>query len=492
MASNSKVAGGYTMKLFGAPYQFTEDVDPRNTDINNVVGYNYLTKFLSEAPLLTIIPGIPRYLPGDHSKSESALALYDMVESGNKFGMNEFIKEKAGFTDDHFRLYDFSVAYTEYMDYVNALCRAGAGFLELNTILNIGQGRTKSSYEANLVNFDWKQYTWIDKNKNSKKITGRKDKKGSTANSDIGNKIETDSSGEIDLASILDQRHYVQFYCDPTSSDPGDSFSNQSTESKLKSIFGTGSDWMKDLGFMMQSGGGSAAQFEQFATESMDSIMDYIGNATSQSGIEMLSPISRILNLGGNVLKGENIVIPDIYNASTFDKNYTARILLRSPYGNKLSYFLDIFVPLMHLLALVVPRATSANTYKSPFLVKANISGGWNVCLGLCTGLQVTRTPESKSIDGLPTEVEVTLTIQDLYSDLTLSRAADVKSFLSNGSLIEYLANNCGISLSSPNFDKKIDLVMNSAWNAVTDIPSNFGSAAQDIIAQNTALFRLR
>lgn len=479
---------GVTTKLFGAPYQFTEAVDPRNKDINKNLGYNYFTKFMTEAPVLTIIPGIPRYLPGNKDKKSSALSIYNMANNGDAFGMSNFIKNHAnGFTDDHFRLYDFAIAYSEYMDYVNALCRAGASFLELNTAIKIG-----GNDYTNLLNFDWKNYKWIDK---SQKTFSAKKASSNSMNNKIANTRGMNDTNEYDslefTTDLLNMQHYVQFYCDPTGSDPGDSFSNSDTRSKLKDVFGTGSEWMKDLGFMMQSGGGSMGEFNQFATESMDSMMDFLGNATSDSGIELLSPISRILNLGGNVLKGENIVIPDIYESSSFDKNYNVRIVLRTPYGNKLSYFMDIFVPLMHLVALVVPRATSANTYKSPFLVKANIRNGWNVVLGLCSSMQVTRTPESKNIDGLPTEVEVNLTIKDLYSELTISRAADPKSFLSNGSLIEYLANNCGISLTSPNFNKKLDLVVNNYTNFWKDIIPNAGSAIEDVVANAVSGFNL-
>ena len=112
------------------------------------------------------------------------------------------------------------------------------------------------------------------------------------------------------------------------------------------------------------------------------------------------------------------------------------------PYGNRLAYYLDICVPLMHLLALGIPRQSSANTYSSPFLVKAYVEGVFTCNMGLVTNMTITRgaNDSSMTIDGLPTEVDVNITLQDLYCELTMTPQSSPLLFINNTSLIEYLA----------------------------------------------------
>ena len=62
MASNTKLIRR-NMRIFGMPPQFTDSVDVRFDDISNV-GNQYLEHILLEAPILTIMPGEPYYLPG--------------------------------------------------------------------------------------------------------------------------------------------------------------------------------------------------------------------------------------------------------------------------------------------------------------------------------------------------------------------------------------------------------------------------------------------
>ena len=220
--------------------------------------------------------------------------------------------------------------------------------------------------------------------------------------------------------------------------------------------------------------GDKAHDFSNFVGDSVGAMGAFAEETLSGSPF---SALGRIINLGGNVLKGENIVIPDIYQSSTYSKSYDLTIHLRSPYGTKLSYYLNIFVPLMHLMALAMPKATSANSFHSPFIIKAFIEGGWSCNLGMVQSITVSKAGESRSMDGLPMEVDVSLSIVDLYSDLSMNSSAQVADFINNTNLIDYLATNCGLSLAQPNYANKVNLIINTASN----IPNNISSAAQQI-----------
>ena len=64
MASKQNQLSRLTMNLFGIPYQFPAAVDPRVSNISSTIGKKYTENIMLEAPICTIIPGEPTYLPG--------------------------------------------------------------------------------------------------------------------------------------------------------------------------------------------------------------------------------------------------------------------------------------------------------------------------------------------------------------------------------------------------------------------------------------------
>ena len=53
-----------TMQLMGLPYQFLPSVDPRAPGISDEIGRSYVEHIIMDAPIITVLPGKPRYLPG--------------------------------------------------------------------------------------------------------------------------------------------------------------------------------------------------------------------------------------------------------------------------------------------------------------------------------------------------------------------------------------------------------------------------------------------
>jgi hypothetical protein len=250
----------------------------------------------------------------------------------------------------------------------------------------------------------------------------------------------------------------------------------------FKSLIDMGSDKARELQFLMNTTGLASSAAGQFVEGSAESLQQGLSNILSTGGA-VTAGISRILNLSGEVLKGNNVILPSIYQSSSYSKSYSLTVNLRSPYGTTLGYYMDIFVPMMHLMALSLPRQESANSYGSPFLVKAYIVGTFSCNLGLVTSISVDKVADSLSVAGLPSEVRITLNIADLYSDLSLSPSSSPTLFLNNSSLIEWLATNCGVSIIAPNIDKKVQLYVSTYTNAITDIPSNVSSAVTEKIS---------
>lgn len=482
------------MRLFGLPYQFSPSVDPRIPTISNTVGRKFAENIILDAPVITIIPGKPKYLPGSKDKQTTTQAIID-ASSDLLSPLQEIINSKAN-NNEVFKYYDFERSYTEYMKYVNILCRTCASFLEINENID----------GVSCQRYDYRKYKWntdsargsssTEKIFNSigsgissvlSKITGRSSINISKSDTNITAKERsskmkyetTSSDDEGSIEDILTNYNYVQFFIDATTSD--ETMSNTTSESKIKGMLDTGSDMLKELSFIVNSGGLDAKVMTDFAESSTQALADTVGGLTDSSAIT--GALSRVFSLASNIAKGENIIMPDIYQNSAYEKSYSFTVHLKSPYGTKFGYFMDICVPLMHLLALGIPKQTTANSYGSPFLIKAYCEGMFTCNMGMVTSISVSKGVNSAfSVDGLPTEVDVTVSITDLYSDLSMSPQNSPLLFVNNSSLIEYLATTCGLSLITPNIDARLDMLTNAVSNAFMDIDDNIVSGITEAI----------
>ena len=173
--------------------------------------------------------------------------------------------------------------------------------------------------------------------------------------------------------------------------------------------------------------------------------------------------LSNITTKLQTILTGGRMIFPEIWSESSFSRSYRCTVKLASPSGDKLSIFYNIFVPLYHLIALVLPRNSSAQTYYSPFLVRAYYKGIFNIDMGIITDMSVSKGGDGEwTPDGLPTSVEVSFDIKDLYESLSMSKAEAEKDqgILSNISELDYIANMCGININEPDVTRTIGMAV--------------------------------
>ena len=488
-----------TMQLFGLPYQFLPSVDYRVETVSDELGRKFIQNIILDAPVATILPGEPSYLPGEKDKTAWTNA-FIKAANGNFGELQALAGTKKGTSDVKF--YDFKTAYIEYMQYVNILCRTCATFLELS-----GKKYQINGKGANFLTYDWKDYRW--NGQNYKSTSGQVATKAAksiksaaksmyntlkdagtaafnfiTGNSSSGsskNKISiNDSSSKMSdeekgtLEDLFRNVHFVQFYVDPDSG-VSESMSNSTTQSSLKGAFDSASSTVKEVAFMANSGGVDAKSLQNLGDSMISSLGSALGTGVGALNSGAGTFINRLLSTSSNIIKGENVIMPDIYSGSSYTKSYTLSIHLKALYGNKYSIYMDVLVPLMHLLALVLPKATTANTFAAPFLVKFYIPGICTCNMGIVESIQITKpsTTEAYNIDGLPTEMDVTINIADLYSDLAMTPSNNPVLFVNNSSLVEYLGTTCGLNLIDSQFSTKISNLWNNIKNAVTDIPDN-------------------
>lgn len=514
-----------TMQLFGMPYQFLNSVDPRVDQINKYVGRNFINKIMLESPVVTIIPGEPYYLPGISKENRNTYTdAFLQGASGTLDQIEQLISDSLSddsSKNDKIRFYDFKSNYLSYIRYVNILCRTCATLLEINDFKYKYVSKRTDSGDAvwsdmDFDSFDWKNYRWDgtkyssltqnvlttasnDVNKMFQQlksfgsdavdiVTGNKSDDNGTKTLNLQNtddSLETDTNAADSMENAFRQVNYVQFYIDPERSGASEDISNNAGSSTLKDLLSAGSQKMQDITFMAKSGGAgeTSSKIQEFGNSILDGLKSAL-NLDSSGSNNFESVLARITDVASNIVTGNNVIMPDIYQSSGYSKSYELTIHLKALYGNVMSYYMDILVPAMHLLALALPRQNSANTYKSPFLVKVMMDGEYVCNLGLVTRISIDKkvSSESRNVDGLFTEWDISLSIQDLYSDLTLTPSNNPLLFLNNSSLIDYLSINCGLNSLEPRLSSKLKATLTNVKENVSEyIPNVMGKVTESL-----------
>ena len=505
-----------TMRLFGIPFQFMESVDPRVESVSTILGNQYVKNIISDAPILSIVPGIPKYV-GHSEKGRNFISeIMNNVQEATFKGFEQI--NKGALSTTQLRYYDFEQQYLEYIKYVNLMCRVAAGFMGLNGRLLDGvelgsyswqnyrfrSGKYVSLTESIVTSVlditeagigdALKKFMTFAEYTGSGNKSGKKDMSDSLLDNSANSQITVDGgeggSGWTELASALDTNNdIVQFYIDPSTFSEG--LSNRTGESKIQGMVSTGEGFAKELQFVLNSSGASEDSlnamegFVKGATSSLNEIMD---NSNSWG---VLDVVKRVASMGNNIIRGETMIFPEIFNSSDYSKNYTIDINLKSPYGDRYSYYMNILVPLLHLVAFTAPRQSTANTYSSPFIIKAYLPGVFACMLGIVEDISINknRSGDQMSVDGYPLDVQVSLRIKDLYADLMVSPSNDPAIFLTNTGLIDYLRVNCGLDMTTSKWAESAAMIFNNLKNYFTDIGQNIAGVFTTAIDNSLANF---
>lgn len=402
------------------PYQFLENVDRRITGTE--MGRKYTEKIVSRIPLLFLTPCKPLFMD-DFSDSDRQIAIDAALNggAGNTLGL---IEGKG-------RYYSAEFDYATYFKYVNVMLSAVSAFLGI--------------YDQEMI------------------INGNKRKIGTMAWQD-----ELNPS----FKSFFSASENLVFYLDGLSS-VSESFSNETTESSLASQINGFTDTTNEIRFLFGEKGGLAGALAEGATEITSSITSSLSKVIGSLGGGIVQSLA---DKGVNtVLNGGKIVFPEIWSDSSADRSFSIDIKLRSPDHDSLSIFLNVLKPYCKILALCLPRLMddNPNGYRSPFLVKAYCKGLFNIDLGMITGLNVTKGAECCwNDDGLPTQIDISMDIKDLYSSIAMSGDDKVKNIVSNTSYMDFLANMAGLNIGQMEIGRRIKMYYYLTKTNVATIPS--------------------
>jgi hypothetical protein len=438
-----------SVRLFGAPHQLLAHNDPRiTTSSNSKIGRLYAEKIVLEAPLVCIKPGKSKFMPGTNSSTKKGM-LNAIAHYGKDGGaaIEQIIR---GETDDAIKYFEHEADFSTYMNHVNSLCRMMAVFLGLeSTTVPWAKGN------VNFGHYDWRYYSFRSTYGNVS-YHGQRNKDGMNIAAFISDAMSNAA------ASIDTDTEYIQFYVDANASF-SESATNSTTSSVIKQFTEQMSSIAKEISAVSDISGIDIDGMASSAVSSMDSYVQQ----QSQTGLGGF--LGRLTGTTKQILQGGNFMVPDIWSDSEYNRSYSFSVTLSTPYGNKLSWYLNIGVPLMFLIALSLPRQLSANTYAAPFYIKATSPGWFNCELGIVESMIIDKGGDASwNMAGMPNEVKVTLSIKDLYSRLALPDPGSPLQFLSNTGMLEFLMVNCGLDITRQSIGTKWDVWGNLFTNKLT------------------------
>ena len=419
--------------VYGMPYQWMNHVDPRIKDKN--IGRVYGRRIVARLPLLIIAAGEPEFLAGYSEEEKSSIfeaaigAIRDKltVVTGGQSELDRLLRSEG-------KYYSFKYAGNAYYRYVNPMLRVAAELMGLGD---------EKYFDTKLSSFDWRT------NYNPqvyKYWTGRK---------------------------------AVAFYID-SETQISDSFTNSDTPSALASKVNGFSDMAREMQFLL--GGASAAtgiQVDALSAKGAMQNTENVGDVTS-SVIGGTSAMNQLLKqiTGGfqTVLAGGKLMFPNIWSDSEFFRSYDVNFKFVSPDYDDYSWYINILVPVCMLLGLTMARQSGPNGFLSPFLVRAFYKGLFNCDMGLVTNLNIEKGQEGGwTKSGLPTVVNVRMTIKDLYSNISMTETTNFdRNILTNSIFMDYLCNMCGININEPDIRRTITLYYQTlVKNRLLDIPQD-------------------
>lgn len=457
----NKLLKDYNMLgVHGMPYQFMTNVDTRVKGTS--FGEIYAEDIVADMPLLMITPGEPNFLSG-FSKKQKQNILKVLLTSISKTGeltknAKKAIQDLTASDADDRRYYTFKFNYKSYYEYVNPMLWNCAAYLGIgDRKITIGNQKNKK-----LCEIDW---------------------------SKTYNKLKGYTFSQQFISFYLDSENSIQ-----------ETFSNQTGSSSLADSFNSHSSTANEFRFLTNVGLGKT--------------MGIVDQTTYNAALKELDDLNSklfnssklISNLGKGVLtiaSGGKLLFPKIWEDSSYTKSYDISLKLRTPDCDMVSWYLNICVPLMHLIALAAPRQLSGNGYGSPFLIRAWYKGLFNVDMGIIDTLSITKGREAAwTADGLPTEIDINVSITDMYDALFISglnnnglidgvKGTSAKYILKNTGMMDYLASTCGIDVNKVELQRTVEMLSILYKNNLKTIPVRWGqSLQQDLLSYMNSTYR--
>ena len=425
-------------RLLGLPLGFTKLADPNFRVFNKL--------FVRGATVVTVIPGLPKFVNGNEVSAKYEELRKSVLEDSDMEGMwNDQSNVTVGFNKDY--------AIEEADGHGNSY------------------ERDRRYYAFKQAMYEYRKTVNVLLNEVGAKVAGYA----------LGSRLES----FVD-ASVSDY-YGLNFYAE-SSTTVSESASNSLGDSMLAGGVKGVSENMREMAFL--AGKTENAAFGQVQAEQAEARLA----GQEQTGLAaMLTAAQGVVRgvVGNNVsanagaaISGENVLYPKVWKDSTFDKSYNLSFKFASPYGDPESIFEYVYVPFLLLLGLALPRQTTPNAYKSPFLIRLACPGYFNCDMGMITNFTFVRGGSEGlwNENGLPMMIDVTMSVTDLYP--TLMCSTNIALLRNNIGLSGFLDTMCGLAAMNANIRANIRGSIASKVSMFLGAPTTAASAANEMISR--------
>lgn len=448
---------------------FATDYDSGEIDDNVVLneqylGTDYAGSITTKMPLVYFTPCEPVFLPVlSNSKKKTVIGQVIKKLAGNMAtDLESMVGNYSG------KIYSTKYAYADYFKYVNPMCRIMAKYLGLQ------DGDDRNPYKEAAQTLKTYTYNW---GRNYMDMSEEED----ASMKEILSKFESSPDSDNILGRILYHRSAIPFYANAEPSVQ-EEFSNETSQSNLASGINSWSDQARELQFIL---GLTTSQvginFDKLKSN-LDSSRESLDNFVKALPVGG-NVFSTLVNSLNTVVTGGKLMFPEIWNDSSFARTYNINMKLISPSPDNLSIWRHILVPLAHIYGLVCPRQADKYGYSAPFLVKVFCKGMFHIDMGIITSVNITKGKENTwNKDGLPTYVDVSISVKDLYSNMAITSMTNMfqkYDTMNNMAEMDFLANACGVNFSIPDTQRYIEMFMNMHVN--NTIRDAFGNLGNDL-----------
>jgi len=416
----------------------------------DLYGRVFAKEIAANMPIAVIVPGVPVFLTnisqglkgykGNRGARENLMPFFnDLTETELESAIRNAMESANGET---YQYYGMQVDTGDFYNYVNAQTQTSAKLMGIADVDYCGQKCGK---------FDWSKYN---------------------------RSVEQDFSMFEDIVGVAGG---VSFAFDPLSSIT-DSLSNDTAESQFVGMIGGLRNTASELEFLT----GMAGIGNHITTSNYDAATAGLTH-TGGLGAGLANVASRLSALVKNTMHGMNVRFPKLWSDSNYSKSYSIDMRFITPYCTAFCKWRYVLVPFLTLFSAVAPQSpTSIINYKRPFLIRAFSKGYFNVEMGIGS-ITWKRFGDGDMIsaDGVPTQIDVTLDIEDLYQQLTISKFTGddmgilpspnaISVFFNNTGLMDLIGTLSGVNMNRITLGERLSLYASSAIGAFSATGGNF------------------
>lgn len=431
----------YGTMMLGTPPVFTNMTDP-----NSRV---YINTFLKDAKFLSLTPGLPKYYGGTYTTSNNQS---NQTKDGNS-QLQYLLRNgiDSSITDKNKRYYEFNTNYEEYFAYLETM---------LNTVrIKMGLA-TEDDTTYNLYSFTNTTTNTFDSRYNNSLgfyinpsgiLSESIDNSASGTGSEFASQVNSQSS-------INRRTNYV------TGMGTGSSTQSagRTATNLINTVLGlknTMSEQFSIASSWASSSKNAIAKLAKFAAGAVLDVGRMAGTTDTSALIQQF-----------NTTNGMNVKYPELWEDSGFSKSVSINFEFISPYGDPESIYQHVYVPFLALLCFAMPRQADYNGYVSPFFVRADVPGVFTIDFGMISSMTWTRGGNSDlwSKDGLPLAISGTISIEDLYPYMAMTKRLSYMS--ANPNYSSFLNSFAGLHAVSNNGTDSLNNYFKQMINRVSGI----------------------